>query len=663
MAALGHNGIGGTYSDRYAGAVTTIPRRFAGAAVALFLLTAGSVAIAGPAAAASSTAARSGVHAGVDDFTFSNFTADYYLDRDASGHSTLKTVEKLTAVFPSSDQNKGIVRKIPDDYLGSSLHTTFVSVSDTNGITKAYSVSDDGEYTTVETGTNDYVHGHVTYTITYTQTGVAGYFKNTNDDEFYWDTNGTQWSQPFSHVEARVHIPANLALALSGHNACYQGAQGSTAKCDISMDAVPAPTPTSDATPGPASPTTKTANSVSFSASAENLQAGENMTVAIGFAAGTFADAPSGSGSNSGGAKLPPDTVWGEVVGAIFLLIALGAIPFALIRRLVSRERDAKGRGTIIPQYDVPTGLNLMEAGSIVRRDTPAVPAQIVSFAVRGNLRILDYATTDSDADYTLELTTADGLDPEETQLITAFFPDLKPGSTFEIVAAAVDTDRIDEIRGSVDGGIIQKGWRVKAPASGGVFTGLALIALLIAEIVVIIITDAASGFADVSVPFTVIAAIVAFATGYRGFILTPAGADQRDYLLGMKLYLTVADEQRLRMLQSPTGAERVDYSDEHQVVKLYEKLLPFAVLFGVEDQWSIDLAVHYKDVNVTPTWYVSNGLFNYGVFSATLAGLSGAVTSSTTPVATSGGGSGFGGSFGGGFSGGGGGGGGGGGR
>jgi len=622
--------------------VTTIAGRIAGATLALFLLAAGSAAFAAPASAASMMGVRGGVHADVDDFTFSNFSADYYLDQDASGHSTLKTVEKLTAQFSSSDQNKGIVRKIPDNYLGSSLHTKFVSVSDTNGVTEPFSVSNDGTDTIVETGTDDYVHGAVTYTLTYTQTDVVGQFKNTNDQEFYWDTNGTEWSQPFANLTARVHIPAKLAPALSGHNSCYQGAQGSTQRCDISA-------PTS-------SPTVITS-------SATDVSAGENMTVAIGFTNGTFTGAPhADSGTSIDHVRLAKDTVWGEVLGGILLLAGLGAIPFALIRRFAFGQRDAKGRGTIIPEYEAPTGMNLLEAGTIAGREATSIPAQIVSFAVRGKLRILDYPVTASGADYTLELTTLDGLDTEETSLMTSFFPNLTAGETFEIVAGAVSSADISQIRAAVHAGVARKGWRIKASSRSGFLTALVVLGLFILSIVAVAITEAASAFADIAVPITFVAMIVAFATAYRGFVLTPTGADQRDYLLGMRLYLTVAEEDRLRILQSPRGAERVDYGNKLELVKLYEKLLPFAVLFGVENEWSKVLAIHYTDVSATPDWFVSNSAFNAAIFASTFSNLSGAVNSSVIPV-SSGGGSGFGGSFGGGFSGGGGGGGGGGGR
>ena len=115
-------------------------------------------------------------------------------------------------------------------------------------------------------------------------------------------------------------------------------------------------------------------------------------------------------------------------------------------------------------------------------------------------------------------------------------------------------------------------------------------------------------------------------------------------------------------MLQSPDGALRVNVGDVTEVVKLYEKLLPYAILWDVEDEWAKELAVHYRDE--TPEWYVGSSNFNPIVFGAAMHSFSTSTTTAIAPVYTSsGGGSSFGGSSGGGFSGGGGGGGGGGGR
>jgi hypothetical protein len=54
------------------------------------------------------------VSAGVNDFNFSSFDADYYLSKDSEGRSTMKVVERLTAEFNNHNQNKGINRAIPN---------------------------------------------------------------------------------------------------------------------------------------------------------------------------------------------------------------------------------------------------------------------------------------------------------------------------------------------------------------------------------------------------------------------------------------------------------------------------------------------------------------------------------------------------------------------
>ena len=77
---------------------------------------------------------------------------------------------------------------------------------------------------------------------------------------------------------------------------------------------------------------------------------------------------------------------------------------------------------------------------------------------------------------------------------------------------------------------------------------------------------------------------------------LTAAGAEVRDHLKGLKEFIEWAEADRIRMLQSPMGAERVriNPNDPAQMLKLYEVLLPYAVVFGQEKQWAEELAVLY---------------------------------------------------------------------
>ncbi|WP_454117403.1 hypothetical protein [Microbacterium lacticum] len=105
-------------------------------------------------------------------------------------------------------------------------------------------------------------------------------------------------------------------------------------------------------------------------------------------------------------------------------------------------------------------------------------------------------------------------------------------------------------------------------------------------------------------------------------------------------------------MLQSPTGAERVpvDVNDLRQKLDLYEKLLPYAVVFGQEKEWSRQLAVLYTAVGASgPYWFAGTGAFDASSFASGIGSLSSAASSSSSTGGSSGGGSAGGGGGGGG--------------
>lgn len=69
------------------------------------------------------------------------------------------------------------------------------------------------------------------------------------------------------------------------------------------------------------------------------------------------------------------------------------------------------------------------------------------------------------------------------------------------------------------------------------------------------------------------------------------------DHLWGMHDYIKLAEKDRFAMLQSPEGAERTRLG-ELDVLKLYEKLLPYAVLFGLERQWMSELDLRVRELS-----------------------------------------------------------------
>jgi uncharacterized membrane protein YgcG len=142
---------------------------------------------------------------------------------------------------------------------------------------------------------------------------------------------------------------------------------------------------------------------------------------------------------------------------------------------------------------------------------------------------------------------------------------------------------------------------------------------------------------------------------------LTEQGALERDKLLGLRDYIRLAEKDRLRVLQSPQGALRkpIAVGNAKTMLALTERVLPYAIIFGLSKEWSTVLGRLYEDESQTPGWYTGSNPADALIFSGFIASFSTSVASSWASSDSS---SSFGGSSGGGFSGGGGGGGGGGG-
>jgi uncharacterized membrane protein YgcG len=566
---------------------------------------------------------------GANDFTISNFDVDYHLARDGSGRSTLKTIERITAVFPSFDQNHGLERALPKEYDGHTTNLSVESVTDEAGIPLSYSdANSTSDATVLRIGDADtYVHGEKTYVITYTQHDVTRYFTDTNDDEFYWDVNGTDWGQQIQHVQAKVFIDGSITSSLTGKTSCYQGYSGSKDACMSTDNSTP----------------------MVFS-STKALQPGENVSFAVGFTPHTFGEYQ----------QTASEKLWATVVAVWLVGLAIGSFAalLAIVWMSVIRNRvmkRARGRSTIIPEYLPPKDANVMVAAFILKRQTIAMTAQILDLAVRHYVKI--YQTKEKSfmrlAEYEIEIIKdVSGLSDEELRLLKSLYGDKKPsiGARFNMkklqnnysIGKQLNKDR-ESLQSRVRN-VYHLYEKATVEAKG--FQRAAVILLVV-------------GVLTLS-PLVVVAAIVGFVYAYTIWPLTEKGAELRDYLMGLKLYIDVAETDRIKMLQSPEGAEKVgdiDGSDSGQLVKLYERVLPYAVLFGVEKEWLKQLGAYYDTTNSQPDWYAGNSAFNAVVFASALGSFSDQSSSYGSSSSSSSGGS-----DGGGFSGGGGGGGGGGG-
>ena len=608
-------------------------------------------------------------HADTTDFTFDSFHADYTLSRLDDGAAHLDVVETIVARFPEFDQNRGIIRAIPDDYDGVALDTVVTSVVDENGAAVPYTTENTNGFIELALGTDEFVHGAVSYVISYSQDNVVRSFADTNSDEFYWDVNGTGWQQPFGEVSANVTVDASAAAALSGNVACYVGPQGSTTRCPIEQlaaDGSSAPTDPAPADPLAPEATAVPTTPVRFSAAAQSLNPGEGLTVSIGFAPNTFLT-PEPT-KNLPAVVLPIPLENSLLSGGIGLL-SLAGLAAAIVARVRSGRGD-RGRGVIIPEYSEPKDLTILQAAHLVGRPATAIPAAIVRLAVRKNIRILAYAVEADGEPYTLQYLGSAGVNAEDAEIIRLIFGDA-PANDQTRQWGPSEQDMMTSLRdlsGKARQSLLSAEFLRQPPGRAiGVLLGVGQIILGIVAVAVYGFSLASfnnvSGVLLISAAVGTIAMITTWILAGRPLQNTAKGALAQEYLEGIKLYLTVAEEDRLRALQSPTGAERIDVGNNLEMVKLYEKLLPWAVLWSVEEQWMQQLALRIESLPEQPDFFLGSNGFNTIMFASMVRGFSDAMAPPAPAYTSSGGGSFGGGSFGGGFSGGGGGGGGGGGR
>ncbi|GAB3394245.1 hypothetical protein GCM10027568_24510 [Humibacter soli] len=576
----------------------------------------------------------------VTSLTIDRFDGVYDLYRDSNKASSMKVTETISVRFPDADVNHGIERAIPTYNDDIALHPHVTSITDGAGVAQPYATVDSSDagygddMLVLRIGDkNTYVHGAKTYVLHYTLDNVVRHFSDTGDAELYWDINGTGWDTSIGDTSARIRLHDAISSDLTGQMACYPSASEPSAS---------------------AQPCTISRDGDTIVSSVQQLNPYYSLTVAIGFDNSAFAEPQHASQAWQ----------WTVIPWLLFLPL-LGLLAWVIYLR-TGPYRDAKGRGIIVAEYDAPPGVWPMLAADFLRRGSTAFSAELVGLAVRKYITISEKQDAPASSRYsvTLQNTEWSGLDTSEKKLLGALFP--KPAVGHNRVLDQTDRtlgDAIAAQRSSAPARVTELGLRAKPKvrANRWMFP-LAFLLIVVSIGHLILAAMNKAGVWWVVVPDLAVAIgtfVLLFLMAPRARV-TDQGAEVRDHLKGLRVYIELAEADRLKFLQSPQTAERIDVQDSTAVVKLYEKVLPYAMVLGVSEQWVKVLQDRYATTGEqSPGWYDGSAPF------IGLAYLSTAVSSSsfaTTPSSSSGSSSSFGGSGGGGFSGGGGGGGGGGG-
>lgn len=582
-----------------------------GVLLAAILVTAGALALARPAGQPAAFAARGGasdataavtarVSASVDEFTFDSFDADYWLVRGAGDVSRLLTTETIVARFPEFDQNRGIVRALPVVDSGIDLRTEVLDVTGADGAPIPWWTETDGDWVYVLTGDDSFVHGAQTYVITYAMRDVVLRYEDTDADEFFWDTVGSDHAQPFDSVAAHIHVATDAADGLLPERAfCYRGLRGSTDRCEIERTGGSEPLP-ADVAAWAGAVGSDAMSAVAFTARAESVGPYEDVTVAIGFAQGTFA-APSPP-------PPPPYPWWLWILPAFALLSGVGGLAFVLAVRAIARRNP--DRAPVIVQYAPPDDESLTLSAGVLDVPERALAAHVVDLAVKDAVEIRAAGDRRDADDFEVVLRDGSGLDHDEQRVVDALFGrKAQPGVDIDLGAFArkPPSRAVTYVR-RIDSSTVQRGYRSPLPDGITLLRGAIQMAGLPLALLLIFFADGAfvvlgplGAVGNVLYLLAVASAFFAFLVlpffSLPKSVLTVAGGRHRTYLEGIREYLRLAEVDRLRAAQAPQTADLVSagrrpFGDAPNapgadVVNLYERLLPYAVLFGMEREWA----------------------------------------------------------------------------
>jgi Predicted membrane protein (DUF2207) len=313
------------------------------------------------------------------------------------------------------------------------------------------------------------------------------------------------------------------------------------------------------------------------------------------------------------------ETLAAAIIGIVVTVLALVFAVLASIRKYRAQHARS-GFESTIAEYEPPDGLNVMVAAHLLDRPKAAIPAQLLELAVKKNITLLDRTADRRATGYSIRLIGFADTDPLESQLLTAIFGE-NPAAGAERDLVASDRQLVRAITRASASAVTEAGRSGLRGLSSGYqwanlgLASLTMVALLTSCFVLLLLVQYSWW---VAIAFAALTASIVISARSIRFIgpLTAKGAEVRDHLIGLKKYLQLAEEDRLGMLQTVAGSERFEGAGSMRVIGLYEKLLPYAVIWGIEETWIRALIGKAVGMETPPRWLSDpNGLSVLDVF------------------------------------------------
>jgi uncharacterized membrane protein YgcG len=596
--------------------------------------------------------------------------------------ATMTVTETITVNCAGREIKRGITRDFPTTYrdrFGNTIRVGFeVKEVRRDGRKEPFHIKAAPNGERIYIGQKDvYLRpGVYTYTIIYQTDRQLGYFKDF--DELYWNVTGNGWPFPIDYAEAVVPLPPGATITRYAAYTGPMGAQGQDFR--VSYDQ---------------------AGDIVFSTT-RGLKPREGLTIAVAWPKGFVAEPSDAEKAGN---------FFRDNLSILLGLLGLGVvfIYYVVVWNRVGRDPE---KGVIIPLFEPPQGFSPAATRFLMRFgfDNKAFTAAVVDMAVKGHVTI-----EENNGDYTLRKRHQDQgpLSSGERKLSNTLFAGVGDSVELKNENHSVIGKARDALKSTLDleltkvyffknsqyliPGVVltllglasmvltafepfQAGfsmlwlaiwtvacyflvtgtWKKWQSVRGLEFRqwGKILGALGASLFTLVFLAGEVFGMyfltISLSLGVTLILVILILVNCLFVHLLkapTLKGRRVMDQIEGFKIYLSVAEKDRLEMLHPP-----------EKTPELFEKYLPYALVLDVENEWSEQFAevlarAQEEGRPYTPVWYHGRSwdAFSPSRFSNTLgSSFAGAIAAaSTAPGSASG-------SGGGGFSGGGGGGGGG---
>lgn len=298
-----------------------------------------------------------------------------------------------------------------------------------------------------------------------------------------------------------------------------------------------------------------------------------------------------------------------------FAIGLLAAAVLLFVCALVARVRATALPRALVVEYSPiqpPARVaHVVPDAILVGRERRAVAAGLLELAVRRKVRLVAETSQRGRMAIGVELIEGAELSGAETELLEALFGPGHPRDRVRRfskdrravgrrIRAYVEAQAKDLVgRRLIDGGTN----RIIIIELRGILRTLTWPVLLLAAAAAALTLSAQAWLVGALCTAALIAAIAALwitPPGERR-VPTPSGQERQRHLDGLRQYMTLAEADRLRFLQSPERAllrrGELDAAD-HFV--LDERLLPYAVVFGLEREWIAHLKLSYAELDGT---------------------------------------------------------------